>query len=297
MNTLPVPLVGRVDQRQIFKIAVYSLLFINFILYLMDDLRIVAYTMRNGGSLLQWLASFTTTIDLTGWFVLLFLFELETWVLSDETQARKVVAVGMQGVRLLCYSFLAHSVYSFGKIYLDLSHATAIAGATDLCQLVAPDISFVRNLEYTDLSLANCSALSQGSQFFFTEPGLVVSDAAGLALETRLALADWAEVIIWLLILLTIEVMVRLQDRGRTRGMLINAIKTCKVLCYTLLWGIAAYWLTLGHYRFAYDESLWILGFITIESNMQAWKREIEAARQQAVANEPAATVAARPIR
>ena len=290
MKTLPIPFLGRVDQRQIFKAAVYTLLFINFILYLMDDLRIVAYTMRNGGDMLKWLASFTTTIDLTAWFVLLFLFELETWLLSDETQARRGVALTMQAVRVICYSFLAHSVYSFGKIYLDLTNAKAVAEVTSLCQLVGSDISFVRNLEYADLTPENCNVLSQASQFFFTEPALVVSDAAGLAVETLLALADWAEVVIWLAILLTIEVMVRLQDRGRTRGMLINTIKSCKVLFYTLLWGIAAYWITLGHYRFAYDQSLWILGFITIESNMQAWKREIEAAKKEALAQQSPAS-------
>jgi hypothetical protein len=275
-----VPFLGRVDQRQVFKAAVYLLLLVNFVFYFRDDLRTASYTMRNGGDLLRWAGSFTTTIDLTGWFVLLFLLELETWVLSDEVQGRRAVAVTVQGIRLVCYCFLAHSVYSFGRIYLGLANASPIPGVNDLCQLVATDISFVRNLNYTDLTAANCDALSQASQFFFAEPGLVVTDADGLALEQNLALADWMEVVIWLVILFTIEVMVRLQDQGKTRGMLVNTMKIFKMLCYTALWGIAAYWVTLGHYRFAYDESLWILGFITIESNMQAWKREIEAERQ-----------------
>ncbi len=281
MNSLAFPLIGDVDKRQFIKVAVYSLLLVNFALYCMDDFRIASYTMRNGGDFLKWTSSFTTTIDLIGWFVLLFLFELETWVLSDETQEKRSVSLTMHAVRLVCYAFLAHSVYSFGMIYWDLAQVTAVPGVTDLCQLIAPDVSFVRNLEYEDLTRANCSALSQASQFFYTEPGLVVSDFEGLTLERNLALIDWLEVIVWLAILFTIEVMVRLQDKGYTQGKLILSIKATKVLLYGLLWAFSAYWVSLGHYRFAYDETLWILGFITIEANMQEWKKEIEAEKKQ----------------
>ena len=79
-----------------------------------------------------------------------------------------------------------------------------------------------------------------------------------------------------LLILLTIEVMVRLQVRGTIRGPTVLAIKTSKVLLYCTLWIIAAWWLSLGHVRFAWDEALWILAFVTIEGNMRYWKKEIE---------------------
>lgn len=43
----------------------------------------------------------------------------------------------------------------------------------------------------------------------------------------------------------------------------------------------AAYWISLGHYHYAWDEVLWIFGFIAIEMNMREWKKEIEHERKQ----------------
>jgi hypothetical protein len=266
----------KLDLRQTIKLVIYTLLLVNFALYIADDIRVASYTMRNGGTLLQWTSAFATTIDESAWFILLLLFELETYILSDEIQRRPGVLLLVHGLRLLCYASLTHSVYAFGLTYLDLTQVTAISGVTELCQLLGNDISFVRNLEYTDLNSANCGALSNTSAFFFTEQELVVTDASGLALETRLALVDVLEVVVWLAILFTIEVMVWLQDRDITRSKIITCIKWAKYVLYTSLWCAAAYWLSLGHFYFAWDEALWIVGFFAIEMNVSEWKKEIE---------------------
>ena len=126
--------------------------------------------------------------------------------------------------------------------------------------------------------------MSTENQFYYTEPGLVVSDSSGLALETRLALVDWLEVIFWMFILFSIEAMVWLQDRGTTRGTMVGAIKIGKLILYSSLWAIAAYWVTLGHYYFAWDEALWIIGFFAIEMNVDDWKKEIENTEETATA-------------
>ena len=264
------------DPRQILKVVVYTLLLVNFGIYFADDLHFASVTMRDGGALLDWTAAFATTIDMAAWLTLLFLFELETYLLSDENLERAWVTRVLHGIRLVCYVSLAHSVYAFAIIYFDLTQVGPVPDVTDLCALVAPDISFVRNLEYTDLTTANCATLSNASQFYFAEPYLVLTDSSGLALETNLALIDFLEVIVWLLILLTIEVMVRLQDRGVTRGKLVTLIKGSKLIFYAALWLAAAYWFSLGHYHYAWDEALWILGFAAIEMNMREWKKEIE---------------------
>jgi len=266
----------RLDSRQLFKLLVYGLLLVNFVLYVGDDLEAASYTMRNGGDFLKWTAAFTTSIDLVAWFTLLLLFELETAALSDEVLARPSVILLTHGVRLVCYLFLAHTVYAYSLIYYDLMQVVAIADVTQLCQLVAPDVSFSRNLEYAPLSVENCNTLSSASQFYFSEPGLVVMDIEGLTLERRLVLVDLLEAVAWLLILLTIEIMVKLQDSGTTRGPVVVTIKSMKILLYGTLWIIAAWWLSLGHVRFAWDEALWILGFVAIEGNMGDWKKEIE---------------------
>ena len=71
--------------------------------------------------------------------------------------------------------------------------------------------------------------------------------------------------------------MVRLQDRGVTRGRLMRSIRVGKAIFYGALWLIAGYWVMLGHYVFAWDEALWILGFMIIGMNLSAWRDEIEA--------------------
>lgn len=267
----------RMDARQLIKLVVYSLLVVNFILYLADDLQASSHIMRDGDGFLKWTASFATTIDVGAWLVLLFLFELETYLLSDQTLDRPGVTRLMHGLRLLCYLLLTHSVYAFGIIYYDLLQVSVIENVDQLCQLVGSNLFFVRNLEYTQLTLQNCTSLSDSSQFYLTRGGLVVTDASGLKLETQLALVDFLEVVFWLLILLSIEVMVRLQDRAIIRGNLVLAIKAGKILLYAALWGFAAWWLALGHFHYAWDEALWIVGFFAIEGNMAQWKREIEA--------------------
>ena len=266
----------KLDLRQTIKLVVYTLLLVNYVLYIADDLRVASYTMRNGGTFLQWTGSFATTIDETAWFALLVLFELETYALTDELQSRPAVRWLFHGIRLVCYVSLMHTLYAFGTFYYDLLQVTTIANATDLCQLADQDISFVRNLAYTDVSSANCGSLSSDEQFYFTEPGLVVTDSSGLALEQNLARVDIIEAIVWMLILFTIEVMVWLQDRAITRGPLIACIKASKFALYGFLWLAAVYWALLGHYYFAWDEAVWIVGFFAIEMNVAEWKKDIE---------------------
>lgn len=279
------------DWRLAMKLAIYSLLLVNFGLYILEEIYVASFTMRNGGTLLEWTAAFATTIDLSAWFTLLFLLELETFALADEFLEKPWVVRLLHGLRMFCYLSLAHSVYAFGTIYLDLLAQEIIPGVTSLCQLVGPDVSFTRNIEYVELTSANCNNLSADDRFLYTEDGLVVTDRDGFVLEKRLALVDWLEVIFWLVILLTIEIMVRLQERGITRGPWITAIKASKVFLYGGLWVFAGWWLSLGHVYYAWDEALWIVGFITIEMNMRQWKKEIEEGELPESAATPAGSI------
>ena len=103
--------------RQTLKVIIYSLLLINFVLYIIDDIRAASITMKDGGSILDWTQSFATTIDESAWLILLFLFELETYLLSDKTWNIPIFNRAMYLVRAFCYVFLAHSVYAFSMIY------------------------------------------------------------------------------------------------------------------------------------------------------------------------------------
>jgi hypothetical protein len=77
--------------------------------------------------------------------------------------------------------------------------------------------------------------LSKESAYFWLTEGEIVTDARGLELERHLAWADLIEVVVCLLILLLIELIVHLQNRGIMGGLLITIANTTKLLLYAIL--------------------------------------------------------------
>jgi hypothetical protein len=278
-------MLSNIKSRQTLKLVIYILLLINFVLYIIDDIRIASFTLQEDASFLDWTQSFATTIDESAWLILLFLFELETYMLSDEAWSKTLFTRFMYFIRACCYIFLMHSVYAFSVIYYDLMNVQQLQNITNLCELAPLDMTFVRNLLYTTIDSLNCHELSSQSVFYFTEPNLVVTDVSGLQLERNLALVDLLEILVWLLILFTIEAMVWLQDRAITQGKLISLIKVSKYFLYGMLWSMAAYWTYLGHYYFAWDEAVWVVGFISIEMNVSQWKKEIEREKEPKISS------------
>ncbi|MAA54012.1 MAG: hypothetical protein CMK43_02350 [Porticoccaceae bacterium] len=259
------------------KLVVYSLLLFNFVFYVRDDWIIAGHTLHSGSTFLQWASAYNTTIDESAWLLLLLLFEMETHLLAgrDLSRAHEIISLI---IRLCCYVVLAHTPYAYAMTVYDLSQAPIIEGVTDLCQLADQNLSYAYNLVYTKITDGNCSELSTASQFFFNDPPdhLIVQDEMALALERRSALVDLVESITWLLILLSIEVVVWLQDKDITGGLLIKSANMAKVLLYSLLWFAIGYWIYLGHYMFAWDEFVWIVGFVAIEMNVVERRKDVK---------------------
>ena len=137
------------------------------------------------------------------------------------------------------------------------------------------DISWVYNLEYTDITSENCASISGPTEIYRVGDDPVVSSFEGLQLERALAAVDVVEVITWLFIILAIEIVVRLQERNITSGSLIAFAGRSKVFFYLVLFGLSAYWGSLGHWLYVWDTFLWIAGFAAIEMNIQEWRGEI----------------------
>ena len=257
--------------RQTIKWLVYTLVIINFGFYIRNDLVIAGHTLYSGSSLLEISRAFATTLDESAWITLLLLFELETYPLS---RAKTLL---MQGIRLVCYISLAHTLYAYGVYLAEIYAAVPVEGVTNLCQLIGKDLSYASNLVYSKINSSNCASLSSANQFFYVDPPtfFIVEDAAGLAIEKQLAWIDIFEAIIWLLILLSIEVAVWLQDRNIGQGLIFKTLSITKWCLYSLLWAAAGYWIYRGHYMFAWDEFVWIAGFVAIEMNIVEWRNEI----------------------
>jgi hypothetical protein len=268
---------GKIDLHKIqqaIKWTVYTLLIINFVYYLNEDWSRAVHTLRVGATFLDWLGEFASSIDETGWFVLLFMFELETYIVEDEN-LRGWLARTIHVGRLICYAMIAHTVYAFLVVVISLQPTIPVEGVSSLCEMVDANVSYVYNLEYTEVNDSSCGELSTDSQFYWLADDPIVSDTAGLELERKLAWADLAEVIIWLLIMLAIETVVRLQGRGVTGGTIISIANTTQIVLYATLIAIGIYWASLSHWLYFWDELVWIAGFAAIEMNINEWRSEL----------------------
>jgi len=260
--------------QQAIKWTVYTLLIINWIYYIFEDAGRAAHTLHAGSTFLDWTSEFATSIDESAWFILLFMFELETYIV-DEKNWKGWLAHAVRGARLFCFALIAHTIYAFLIVVTELQPTVAVEDVSSLCEMVNEDVSYVYNLEYTEVNEQTCGDLSNETQFYWMADDPIVSDMAGLELERDLALADLAEAVIWLLILLAIETTVRLQDRGVTGGALLTTANGASKLMFLSLVGIGIYWANLSHWLYLWDELVWILGFAAIEMNISQWHDEL----------------------
>lgn len=260
--------------QQAIKWSVYTLLLVNYALYIIADWQAAAHTLSATSGILDWSSAFATSIDESAWFVLLFMFELETYVLGDAAW-QGWVARAVRGARLFCYLMIAHTVYAYIISVLDLRATIPVENVASLCAMTNADVSYVYNLTYTDVNEKNCGSLSAASQFFWVASDPVVTDAAGLALERTQAWFSLAGAIAWLLVIAAIETVVRLQGAGVAGGAILVGINRLKLLLYLAIIAMGIYWASLSHWLYLWDELLWILGFTIIEMNVSAWRKEM----------------------
>jgi hypothetical protein len=260
------------DKGQLVKWTVYSLLLLNWAYYAIEEFYIASHVLRQGGTFLQWTEEFATTIDEFAWFGLLFMFELETYTLDDALKKRWV-KWSVHGLRLVCYLFLAHTVYARVNSMVDIFQTEPAVGITTLCQVADQEISFGKNYRYEVVTSENCGSLSKGTVFYMPDPS-VITDSDGYELEKKHVWFDFQDAVLWLLVVWAIELAVWLQNRDITGGALMVVSHAAK-LGYAVLLVHAGFWAWAGHWVWAWDQFLWIAGFWAIEMNLSEWREEI----------------------
>lgn len=269
--------------QQAVKWTVYTLLLVNWGFYIADDIGWARHTLHAESTVFDWTSAFSTSIDELAWFILLGMFELETYTLSDRAWKPWVERL-VHGLRLACYVMLAHTIFAYASNVFDLRPTQPVEDATELCDLAGADLSYTYNLEYTEITRETCDGLSTASEFYRVGKAPVVTDMPGLALERQLAWADLYEGVAWLLAILAIEVVVRLQERGITGGNLMRTADWGKNLLYASILGVGVWWASLSHWLYLWDEFLWIGGFMAIGMNLSEWRKEIDNERAGAMA-------------
>jgi hypothetical protein len=261
--------------QQNLKWIVYTLLILNFGYYLFDDWRAAQSTLLPDASFFEITSSYATTFDELGWFFLLFLLEVETYWIGDETKLGALYWL-MQVVRVLCYIVVFHTLYAFIVTVIDLGNATVLTDAGGLCALVGEDLSFTRNLVYELIDAGNCASLNPGGDIyrFVGEP--VVSDAAGYRMAVWHAWIDVIEIAGWLSISLLITFVMVLQKQGIYASRWIRGADGLQYVVYAFIAGTALYWGVHGHYVYTWDILLWIGGFAIIDANLAEWRDELQ---------------------
>lgn len=262
----------RMDKGQLIKWTVYFLLLVNWGYYAIEEAYFASHVLRQGGTFLQWTEEFATTIDEFAWFGLLFMFELETYTLDDALE-KPWVKWSVHGLRLVCYLFLAHTVYARITSMVDVYAVEPAPAITTLCQVADQDISYTMNFHYEIVTADNCESLSDGPVFYMLDPS-VITDSDGLELEEMNAWIDFQDAVMWLLVVWAIELAVWLQNRNITGGILMVVSHSARI-GYVVLFANAAFWAWTGHWVWAWDQFLWIAGFWAIENNLSEWREEI----------------------
>lgn len=260
--------------QQAVKWTVYLLLIVNWGFYIIEDWTRAVHILNPESTILQWTREFATSIDESAWFILLFLLELETYVVEDEDW-KSWAKNAVHGLRLVCLAMILHTVYAFVVTVIEYQPTVIVENVSSLCDMTDDQVSYVYNLEYTEVTEQTCGDLSDETQFFRVGNDPVVSTMAGLNLERDLAWADVVEVVTWLFIIVSIELVIRLQDNKVTGGTLISVANKLKVFLYLVLALLAIYWASLSHWLYTWDTFLWIAGFAAIELNINKWRDEL----------------------
>lgn len=263
----------------IFKWTIYTLLLVNVAYYANEDWTVAQHTVPDNATIVFWFSAFAASLDVFAWMMLIFIYELETYWLEDDFD-NKAVLTAMSVGKLVFAALIIQTIYAYSVLVMDIDDVSVIDGVTDLCALVGQDLSFVRNLSYTDITAETCAAIAYSGELYLYPKYPIVTDLAGRNEDALLTIADLVEAVTWLIILALTELNVRTQSKGVYEGAMVAWDIRLRVTCYLILVVIASYWAVKGHWVYVWDEMLWIICFLGIENNLRQWREELQQASE-----------------
>ena len=268
------PLLGHPRATHFIKWSVYLALLVNFGFYVNDDWQAFQSALGGEAGLEETLESFATSIDVIAWLGLVVLFELETYILSDEA-FKGWVPRALLLLRIGCYSSIGYAAYGYVAIELDNFKITPIYELTDLCTIADQGTAIqIDVINYEAVTGENCADISQGPPFFQIDQNLSIIDGPALAHVQKLGFVDVLNSFTWLIVVFFIEAEIRIQSADRFGSRTLTWVRRAKTLFYGVLWVNAAIWLVTGYPMYTYDATLWIVGFWAIELNLAEWEQD-----------------------
>lgn len=259
---------------QLFKYCVYCLLAYNVVLFFQEDYAASVHTFRGGIAFGDIVEAFSATVDTAAWVALLLLFELETFILSDE-KIKGLLEWVLMAIRALCYMFIVYAAYGY-IVKLQLMLQVEPFLIANLCNLSDSSYAIIESLDdYIALDNDNCKSLA-GQDILRVQGTELIATHSALVDAQRLAWIDVINAAAWLLVVFILEVDVFFQTRGQLTGALSRVSKGIKVFLYGTLFAAAVYWGLEGDFLDFWDAFLWLGAFIFIELNIFEWSEEVK---------------------
>lgn len=257
-----------------FKYAIYTLLAVNFFLFFQENNAAVAHTFSDGVGLSQIGEAYSDTIDSFAWVLLLLLFEIETYIISDKYLTNRV-KTSLFVIRSLCYAFIFYSVYGYISRYIAVISTTSFSVA-DACQLVGTQFTEIISLnEYEPITATSCLELNNHQLIRLSGTDIIGSIGSYQIIE-NLAFVDVINALAWVLVVVILEIDVYLQTSHRIMGPFLALSNWIKGGLYSTLLGCAIYWWIDGGFLDFWDAFLWLTAFVFIEMNIFEWQEEIQ---------------------
>lgn len=255
----------------IFKYFVYLALAADVGFFFVEEWLAAQHVFQDGLPWLQVIQGFAATIDTAAWVVLLLMFELETYQLS-EIRVSASVTSSFMAVRTLCYGLIVYALYGYVLKAFALGEYQLVMISTS-CDYIVQGYGMLSAVdEYDVLTTDNCLNLA----------GLVYLNEAIRALASptifegvvNLARIDVVNAITWILVVIMLELDVWLGVRGRLMKHYEWISWRLKMVLYFVLLVVAGYWGWAGDFLDFWDAFLWILAFVFIERSVFVWEKD-----------------------
>ena len=257
---------------QLFKYTVYSMLTINCLLFLNRELKSSAHRFGDELMMSDWIDAFSSTIDSGNWVILILLFELETYVLSDEILKGNIKWL-LRIIRSICYVFLVYAFYGYVIKYWWVMDFTAVQ-IDSLCEYIGQ--SWMNEVdEFDRITKENCSKFSESIEIFKKSDKNIFTDIKHWTNTFWLVFVDIFNAGAWILVLAVLEIDIWLQLKSKFTGTAYRISKIAKGILYSVLLGLAIAWGVNGNFLDFWDAFLWIVAFIFIENNLFEWQSGI----------------------
>jgi hypothetical protein len=252
----------------IFKYSVFALLGFNAVQYFLQD---YAASQQVFGAELQWsqvVEAYAVTIDTLSWIMLLFMFDLETSVLSRDVLKKPEITWIIGGIKALCYGFIVYALYGYIIRLLGIL-AFEPSEILDLCAHLSDDLVFMNSLDlFSTVDTENCASLVSGDTLYRDPAKNRIADINTLSASQDLALTDVINASTWILIVIILEADDWIKSRFETDIRLAVVLNFAKVTLYSFLLGCAIFWGFSGVFLDFWDAFLWIVAFAFIELNV-----------------------------